>query len=149
VLSDVVVYLIVREENGQIRVCGCILVQSGVENMLYNLIVLLTLSFRNDFPVGKVAIRSICVEGRDVFVPLAGVREIWRVVGCDVVALVNVCLHCGFCNAQRALSAVQCFFQGLCLSESLVGCISWVGVVFFLLLLISLRPPIASPVRES
>lgn len=145
-LSNVVVYLVVREENGYIRVCGCILLESSVETVLYNLVVLLTLSLIDDSPVGEVVVWSICVKWGDVFIPLVGVRKEWWVAACDVVALINVCFHCGFCDAEGALSAIKCFFQGSCLYMNLLArcSVGW-NMVFFVPPLISLPPPIASP----
>lgn len=59
VLSDVEVYLVVREENSQIRVCRCIVVKPSVETVLYYLVVLMALGFGNDFPVGEIVIWRI------------------------------------------------------------------------------------------
>lgn len=94
--------------------------ESGVETVLHNLVVLLTLSLVDDFPVGEVVVWSICVEWGDVLIPFVGVREEWWVAACDVVALINVCFHCSFCNAEGALSAIKCFFQGSCLCMDLL-----------------------------
>lgn len=95
--------------------------------MLYNLVVLLTLSFGNNFPMGETVVWGVCVKGRYIFIPLAGVWEIWWVVACDVVALINVCLHCGLSDAEGALSTIKCFFQGFCLDlDMLARCpIGW------------------------